>query len=696
MKKIIILALGVFAWNSLFSSETIRLPKNLQSMAVGKNIEVYKDADNKYSIQDVVSATFPGKWEKSNADVPNYGFSDATYWVKFRIDDREAGEDYFLEYGYPPIDQIDFYGLDANNQILFHKKGGDSVDYSKRDIIYRNILFDMQNSDNRITQYVMKIKSTSSINIDLVLWKYKYLLEKIDTEQGFLHLYFGIMVALILYTFFLFISVKDINYLNYIIFLVASFFLDYTLLGNAYRIFDGKTLFTVNNNIPLFLNLTNITALVFSRRFLNSRNIFHKTDKFLIGIGMVIVILMVYSIFGSYHKAISLSMPISFLEYIILGIVGVIAFSRGYKAAKFYMIAFGILIAFSMVIVLKTVGIFPINFFTTYAMYIGRAANMILLSLALADRINILKQEKETALREKLAESEKVARMSRAFQRFVPLKFLDLLGKEDVTQIVLGDNISKEMTISFSDIRSFTTMSEKMSPEENFQFINEFLKKMQPVIHSNNGFIDKYLGDAIMALFDRNAEDALNAALMQHSALAIYNQERENMGKEPIRIGIGINTGPLMLGTIGADERMDGTVISDAVNLASRLEGMNKKYMTSILISNNTYDRIQEKEKYQIRKIDYARVRGKEIPITIYEVLDVMSSRTDVLKQEASKIFAEALTLFGKRQMQEAMDIFREIFSKNPEDKVAELYIERCMHYIKNLVHTSDEYFLTE
>lgn len=677
MKKIVFFVL-IIPGTYLFANNFIPITKAFQSMPVGKYIEIFEDKKNKYSIDDIVSTSFKGQWIKSNNDVPNYGFSDSSFWLRFRIADHKQETNYYLEYGYPPIDQIEFYALDENNHVIFYKKSGDSVAYSERDIVYRNIIFNMQNSDHRIKQYVMKIKSTSSINIDLVLWKYKSLLEKIDIEQGFLHIYFGIILALILYNFFLLISIKDINYLNYIIFLVSSFFLDYTLLGNAYRLFEGNLLFMVNNNIPLFLNLTNITALIFSRKFLNSQKIFNKTDKFLMGIGSVILILTFYSIWGPYHKAISISMPFSFLEYISLGIVGLIAYGKGYKAAKYYLIAFGVLILFSIVIVLKTVGIFPVNFFTTYAMYIGRATNIILLSLALADRINILKQEKEKALKEKLKESEKIATMSRAFQRFVPLKFLDHLGKENITQIVLGDNVSKEMTISFSDIRSFTTLSETMSPEDNFKFINSFLKRMQPVIDSNNGFIDKFLGDAIMALFDTKPEDALKAALEQHSTLIQYNEYRKKSGYSPIKIGIGINTGPLMLGTIGADNRMDGTVISDAVNLASRLENLTKKYLTSIIISEYTYDQLKNPKDFYIRKIDKVKVRGKIKPITIYEVLEDFIDKTAELKIETMELFSEAVKMYREKQYKYALDIFNECFAKNPRDKVSEIYIERC------------------
>ena len=167
-----------------------------------------------------------------------------------------------------------------------------------------------------------------------------------------------------------------------------------------------------------------------------------------------------------------------------------------------------------------------------------------------------------------------------SIERFVPHAFLAIVGKPSIVDVELGDNKRQNMTVLFSDIRNFTTLSEKMTPDENFAFINTFLERMGPVIRAHNGFIDKYIGDAIMALFN-NADDALCAGLAMHDALEGFNAERVASGLEPIAIGVGLNTGSLMLGTIGEKHRMDGTVISDAVNLASRIESLTKEYASA-------------------------------------------------------------------------------------------------------------------
>ncbi len=196
-----------------------------------------------------------------------------------------------------------------------------------------------------------------------------------------------------------------------------------------------------------------------------------------------------------------------------------------------------------------------------------------------------------------------MAELNQAYERFVPNQFLELLEKESIVEVELGDNVQREMSVLFTDIRSFTTLSETMTPEQNFKFINSYLKRMEPAILENNGFIDKYIGDGIMALFARQADDAVKAGISILQRLDIYNQYRVKSGYIPIQIGIGINTGELMLGTVGGYHRMDSTVISDAVNLAARVESLTKNYGISLLITQQTFVRLSNPSDYGIRLI---------------------------------------------------------------------------------------------
>ncbi|MBD3562912.1 response regulator, partial [Planktothrix sp. FACHB-1355] len=271
-----------------------------------------------------------------------------------------------------------------------------------------------------------------------------------------------------------------------------------------------------------------------------------------------------------------------------------------------------------------------------------------------------------------------LAKVNIAYGRFVPHEFLRFLKKESIIDVNLGDQVQKEMTILFSDIRSFTTLSENMSPKENFDFINSYLKRVGPVIRNHNGFIDKYIGDAIMALFPETAEDAVQAAINMQRQVTIYNSHRQKSGYPTIAIGVGLHTGNLMLGTIGEEQRMESTVISDAVNLASRMEGLTKVYGAGIAISEQTLSRLDEPTKYNCRFLGRVRVKGKKAPVAVFEVYDADPEHSIELKTETRGKFEEGVYLYHQQKYSEACQIFHYLLQKNHQDKAVMYYVERC------------------
>ncbi|MDF0556962.1 AAA family ATPase [Kamptonema sp. UHCC 0994] len=277
----------------------------------------------------------------------------------------------------------------------------------------------------------------------------------------------------------------------------------------------------------------------------------------------------------------------------------------------------------------------------------------------------------------------RLAQLNKAYERFVPHQFLQFLEKSSIIDVELGDQVQLEMSVLFSDIRDFTTLSETMTPEDNFRFINSYLSRMEPVINENHGFIDKYIGDAIMALFSGDADNAVKAGIAMLNRLIEYNQIRANSGYAPIQIGIGINTGSLMLGTVGGPNRMDGTVISDAVNLASRVEGLTKKYGVSLLITQETYSRLENPSKYAIRTLDTVKVKGKSEAVTVYEVFDCDPPEIKEGKLATLQLFAEALAIYSEGKLAEAGRMFAECCHQNQGERVAKIYWERCQSVLE-------------
>ena len=286
--------------------------------------------------------------------------------------------------------------------------------------------------------------------------------------------------------------------------------------------------------------------------------------------------------------------------------------------------------------------------------------------------------ERKKAETERLRFTDQLFQINKAYERFLPSQFLQLLEKSSILDVQLGDQVQLEMSVLFSDIRDFTTISEKMTPEENFQFINAYLSRMEAAIIENKGFIDKYIGDAIMALFSGNPDNAVNASIAMLHQLQIYNQERVNSGESPIKIGIGINTGNLMLGTVGGKNRMDTTVISDAVNLASRVEGLTKTYGVALLITQQTFNKLANPSNYAMRMIAEISVKGKVDLSTIYEVFDADLPETKRGKLATKDLFNQALSLYRQQRFIQATELFAQCLKLCPSDQVAQIYLSWC------------------
>lgn len=209
-----------------------------------------------------------------------------------------------------------------------------------------------------------------------------------------------------------------------------------------------------------------------------------------------------------------------------------------------------------------------------------------------------------------------------SFERFVPNKFLQAIAPRGIENIQVGESSTRSIAILFADIRNYTNMSEQLTPLEVFAFLNCYLACMGQVIEAEGGFIDKYIGDAIMALFDQPSTDgAVRAAIRMQQALVAFNHGRMQEGFSPIEIGIGIHYGEVVMGTVGFTSRIESTVIGDSVNLAARVEGLTKQYACYILITDDVVTALKQPEQFQLELVDQAvKVRGKGSRIALYEV----------------------------------------------------------------------------
>lgn len=294
-----------------------------------------------------------------------------------------------------------------------------------------------------------------------------------------------------------------------------------------------------------------------------------------------------------------------------------------------------------------------------------------LLQAELIEKLRLNEIELKKALDEEL-------KLKEITSRFVPNEFLALLGCKSLTDIHLGDAKQQDMTVLFCDIRGFTQLSENMTPSESFKFINEYLSYMEPLISEHHGFVDKYIGDAIMALF-ADADDAVSAGIAMLKSLDDYNEFRKKAQQGPIYVGIGINTGSMILGTVGGEKRMDGTVISDAVNLSSRIEDLTKNYKVPLLITHHTFLALKHPESYAIRMIDSIKVKGKDEVITVYEVFDADTEDSKKTKLATLDSFNRGMAFYNQQKFEQARLEFIECLAVNPYDTVSKIYLTRTI-----------------
>lgn len=279
--------------------------------------------------------------------------------------------------------------------------------------------------------------------------------------------------------------------------------------------------------------------------------------------------------------------------------------------------------------------------------------------------------------------NEEQERMALSFARFVPVEFLHSLGKVSVLDIHVGDTVSQDITVFFSDIRNFTAMSETLPADVLFGFLNSLFAEITPPIHAHHGFIDKFIGDAIMALFTKCPDDALRASIAVRQRLAHFNTTHLPPGIGVVDIGIGLNTGNLMLGTVGSDDRIDTTVIGDTVNLASRVETATKHYGVHTIISGSTHDKLLDRSVFLLRDIDNVRVKGKQQPVRFYELFDADPPAIMEIKKRDLALFQDAMQGFRAGKFVDARAKFQRCLDACPQDAIAALYVSRCLVFEK-------------
>ena len=512
------------------------------------------------SIDEILKPEKSNEFRKNNTDYPNFGIQSQELWIKVELDLIQS-VDSVIEAATPLIANIRFYQYCEGAQVAFYQSG---MNFPSEILpSHPNYQFPIKHSSGEC-QFYLALQSHDSLTVPLFYWE-KTALQKFDIIRHLLFgLFFGLMISLALYNFLLFLSIRNRAYLWYV-FYILTFTIFYLGVYGYFRFLFGSI---IDNGISYWVMVTSIFtsifALLFGNQFLQIKQISPKLSKLIYSVVLFGVLLFIPIKFLSINQGITIANIYPGLAINTIVVAIYVSLRSGYKPAIYFAIAWGTLLISVSFFIAENLGIFPGNAFTHYGQIFGASLEAVLLSLALGFRVNDLRIKEAKAKENALAKEREALELERVYaksmQRFVPEQFLKNLNKENILQVKKGDAKSLDMAVLFTDIRGFTSLSETVGTSETFAFLNRYLEIMEPIIESNGGFIDKFIGDAIMALFIE-PEKAVEAAI------AMMEATKEQILPDGTRLktGIGIHFGELILGTVGSENRLETTVIGDTV-----------------------------------------------------------------------------------------------------------------------------------
>lgn len=511
----------------------------------------------------------------------------------------------------------------------------------------------------------------------------------LNKEAGSIHLdgmIVGILLILAIYHVVIGSSLKEPMYYHYFLFLASCCLLVLT----TYRTGTMPYLvpFAANwvHMSPLYPMLfAMITWSQFSKHYLEIPKLLPTLDKIINIAGSVMFFCVVMIWRGLTETAISIAAVCSVVLLAAIAYSNIWAFTKQSSSATYFAIANAPLVIAVFLLISKHFQHTPVTNFTYYSIQFAGLLQVCLISLGLGNRLSNLRREKEDALQSDLEHQKRAVEehkeLTKAYARFVPMEFFNLLDKENILDVQLGDSREHHMSVLFSDLKSYSTICEKLTSADSFRSLNEYLGAIAPIIRESNGFIDKYIGDAIMALFPNSADHAVTGAIAMILGLKTVNEQRARRKEQPLFIGIGIHTGRLILGTVGEKERMEGTVISDVVNIASRLETLTRIYNIPIIISEETVKNLKG-TVFAYRLLGETKLKGKTEPTKFYEVFQVDEGETKIAKVKTKEMFEEAVNHLIQKNYTAAAPIFQEILQVNPTDAPAQYYYGECLRLL--------------
>ncbi|MEM6345755.1 MAG: adenylate/guanylate cyclase domain-containing protein [Bacteroidota bacterium] len=663
---------------------------------ISHNIWIQEDTSQSWGIEEILLPEQQATFEINPFRLNPYLLTrEKVFWAKLRLRGQlTRDDDYYFMVGYEIFSwrDIEIYIPDSLGQYQMNRSGFFTPLEEKPLHDWPNYFSVFVPKGGEKTIYLRLANPTGiATPTDILLFRTNR--EQIKTQEAknshINGIFQGVVLVQGLFFLFWFFSTRSKVYLNYVLYLLSLAF--FTIVANYFRqlfpqypdatgpFFSAAAFFIAFGFIQFTFSLLRVAER-------KNGKLWRRILWIGLGImGLALTASLFANIFyheiailgGAYTRleftSIRIGLAILFFFLIASVIWSIQAIKMGQKNAIYYLIANGLFVLGVSIPILSP--IFDIDLVSfkdsVYSAQISIIVQLALFGLAVGQQQNQLEKEKRSALEDNLGLQKSI---NEATAKFVPYEFLRSLGRESILDVHLGDQVEKSVTVLFMDIRSYTTLSERMTPQENFAFLNAYLGRVGPLIKSNGGFVNQYYGDGIMAIFMGEAQDAWQATTAIQTTLITYNQERLKHQRIPIKVGMGLHSGLLMMGVIGDSERMDAGVVSDTVNTASRMEGLSKIFGADLILSASTFEALSEEAKQACRPLGKVKVKGKKSAIEIYE--GALPAGSIKIQQKAA--FTAALDDYRAGNIKTAIQKWEQLLIQNPQDQAISFYLEQC------------------
>ncbi|OHD66630.1 MAG: hypothetical protein A2176_05025 [Spirochaetes bacterium RBG_13_51_14] len=407
MKKYFYTFIFIFILYDISHANTVVIDKELTTKNITGDLEYYEDSPGTMTIRDIAAPAIP--WSRTKKNAFNFGFTGSVYWFRLAVaNEGKKDMPWFLEIDYPMLDFITLF-VPAGKGNFIPKETGDHHPFSERDIKDKTFIFSLDALPGTAAHY-LRIKTTSSMNFKVLAWSPNAYFNNVFTEQPLFWIYYGLMMVMVIYNLLLFIAIRERNYILFSGFISLWILFQMTLNGFSFQYLWPNSIWWANNCLPLFMGLATCAGALFCREYMQTFIHYRKMDKVVI-FALVIpgLIFGLVSLLGNYKMSIKLNTANSGFYAFAMVIIAVILTIRGSRQARFFLVAFtGILLGVAA-FALKTFGILPVNLFTQWSIQIGSSLMVVLLSLGLADKINIMGRDLKK-LNENFEKSEREAR----------------------------------------------------------------------------------------------------------------------------------------------------------------------------------------------------------------------------------------------------------------------------------------------